>query len=126
MTVDNPPEDIRSNPGISDDQASRDAQESLRLLGYHDLANLIDEPGDNGGADHDVLIVGAGQTGVTAAFGLRRRGVRRAGARLGRKLDNIHRDNPRETNQAAPEAGLPHWRKGLLCEIGPLEASSTP
>ncbi|MCS3877715.1 FAD-dependent oxidoreductase [Gordonia amarae] len=77
MTVDNPPEDIRSNPGISDDQASRDAQESLRLLGYHDLANLIDEPGDNGGADHDVLIVGAGQTGVTAAFGLRRRGVRR-------------------------------------------------
>ena len=46
----------------------------MRLLGYPDTPNLIDE---SGGADHDVVIIGAGQTGISAAFGLRRRGVRR-------------------------------------------------
>ncbi|MBD0021699.1 MULTISPECIES: FAD-dependent oxidoreductase [Gordonia] len=63
-----------SGPGLSDTTASENAQESLRLLGYHDTVNLIDE---RAGADHDVVIVGAGQTGVAAAFGLRRRGVHR-------------------------------------------------
>ncbi|MDL9937795.1 FAD-dependent monooxygenase [Gordonia sp. ABSL1-1] len=50
------------------------AQKSLRLLGYYDDSDLIDAVE---GIDHDVLVVGGGQTGITIAYALRRAGVRR-------------------------------------------------
>lgn len=52
----------------------RVAQESLRLLGP-DPANWV---APNQGVDHDVAIVGGGQSGITIAFALRRAGIANA------------------------------------------------
>ncbi|ASR01705.1 flavin-containing monooxygenase [Gordonia rubripertincta] len=54
--------------------ASATAQESIRLLGYGRVGNLI---APTEGTDHDVLVIGAGQTGLAVAFALRRAGVER-------------------------------------------------
>ncbi|MEV4096882.1 NAD(P)/FAD-dependent oxidoreductase [Streptosporangium saharense] len=53
------------------DDIDRAAQESLRLLGADPANWVLPTPG----VDHDVAVIGGGQSGVTIAFALRRAGV---------------------------------------------------
>ncbi|MFT4043519.1 MAG: SidA/IucD/PvdA family monooxygenase [Gordonia sp. (in: high G+C Gram-positive bacteria)] len=62
-----------------------DAQESLRILGYSEQSNLIDEAP---GTDHDVVVVGGGQSGITIAYALRSAGITRVSV-IDAALDEI-------------------------------------
>lgn len=55
----------------SQEKVDRDAQEALRLLGADPENWVLPTPG----IDHDVAIVGGGQSGVAIGFALRRAGV---------------------------------------------------
>jgi FAD-dependent urate hydroxylase len=60
---------------LQDDDCDRLARETLRLIGPDPEDWVAARPG----IDHNVLIVGGGQTGTALAFALRRAGIGRAG-----------------------------------------------
>ena len=85
------------------------------------LANLGPEPGDwvpaHDGVDHDVVIVGAGQSGVAAAFALRRLGIAAYVIDAAREGDEgVWRERARMTTLRTPK-----WRPGP--ELGIPELS---
>jgi hypothetical protein len=61
----------RGVPRMSHDDPDADARNALRLIGP-DPANWVP---DRAGIDHNVTIVGGGQTGCALAFALRRAGI---------------------------------------------------